>query len=60
VWNRGNNVSPRQSIASAGFGVRSQFFEYFFFDLAVAWPLTRKPTTRNDNAQFLFQVTARY
>jgi hemolysin activation/secretion protein len=60
VWTRGNNVSPRQSIASAGFGVRSQFFEYFFFDLGVAWPLTRKPVTRSDNAQFLFQVTARY
>ena len=60
VWTRGNNVSPRQSIASAGFGVRSQFFEYLFFDLAVAWPLTRKPITRNDNAQFLFQVTTRY
>jgi len=60
VWNRGNNVSPRESIASTGLGVRSQVFEYSFFDLAVAWPLTRKPTTRNDNAQFLFQVTARY
>jgi len=60
VWTRGNNVSPRDSLASAGFGVRSQFFEYFFFDLGVAWPLTRKPVTRSDNAQFLFQVTARY
>jgi hemolysin activation/secretion protein len=60
VWTRGNNVSPRQSIASAGFGARTQFYEYFFFDLAVAWPLTRKPVTRSDNAQFLFQMTARY
>ena len=60
VWNRGIDVGQRLSIASAGFGVRSQFYEYFFVDLEVAWPLTRKPATREKDARFLFQVTLRY
>jgi hemolysin activation/secretion protein len=60
VWNRGSDVGKRLSLASAGIGVRSQIYEYFFVDLELGWPLTRKPATDDKGARFVFQVTMRY
>ena len=60
VWNRGSDVEKRLSLASTGFGMQIQFLDYFFVDLKLAWPLTRKPLTHDDDVRFLFQVTPRF
>lgn len=60
VWNK-DSGQGRESLASAGVGVRTQFWDNFFLDLEIANPLTKTPTTENDtDPRFIFQFLARF
>ncbi|MGR8930970.1 MAG: ShlB/FhaC/HecB family hemolysin secretion/activation protein [Gammaproteobacteria bacterium] len=60
VWNRGTGVQHRQSLSSAGLGVRNQLFDHLSVDLEVAWPLTRAPETYDKDPRFFFQILTHY
>lgn len=58
VWNEDDAPPAKQSLASAGLGVRTQLAGRVFLDLEVAKPLTREPGTRdNRDPQIYVQVT---
>ena len=60
VWNRDQREKDRESLASAGLGIRNQLLENVFIDLEVAWPLTLKPDTYDKEPRFFFQVLTRF
>lgn len=60
VWNRDTGAEHRQSLSSAGIGVRNQVFNHLSVDLEVAWPLTRVPDAFDKDPRFFFQVLAHY
>ena len=60
VWNRDQGSEDRQSLASAGIGIRNQLLENVFIDLEVAWPLTLTPDTYDKDPRFFFQVLTRF
>lgn len=60
VWNK-DSGQGRDSLASAGIGVRTQFQENLFLDLEVAKPLTKTPTTEDDkDPRFIVQLLAHF
>lgn len=54
VWNEDNTPPKKQSLASAGLGVRTQLAGRVFVDLEVAKPLTREPATRDDRDPYVY------
>ena len=63
VWNRdsGAGTAARQSLASAGLGLRLNFAEHLSGEFEVAKPLTRKVGAEgNDDTRFFFDLVARF
>lgn len=65
VWKRqaGIGGNDKQSLASTGFGLRTNFSENFSGDFQVALPLTKAPNNqggRDDDPRLFFNVTARF
>jgi hemolysin activation/secretion protein len=54
VWNEDDAPPKKQSMASAGLGVRTQLAGRVFLDLEVAKPLTREPATRDDRDPYVY------
>ena len=54
VWNEDDDPPTKQSLASAGLGVRTQLAGRVFLDLEVAKPLTREPATRDDRDPYVY------
>ncbi len=54
VWNEDDAPPKKQSLASAGLGVRTQLMGRVFLDLEVAKPLTREPATRDDRDPYVY------
>ena len=57
VWNKGLRLDARNSIASAGIGVRTKVGKNWSFDFEVAKPLTKDVATQgNTDARFFFRA----
>jgi len=61
VWNRDSDIETRQSLASAGAGLRNRLLDHVFVDLELAWPLTRVSATRNDrDVRVFLELSVRF
>lgn len=60
VWDESEDGQDRQSLASAGFGVRTQINDYFYLDLEAARPLTRAPANQDDEMRYFFTLTGTF
>ena len=62
VWTRGNN-STDDSLASAGLGLRTQFFDRVTTNVEVAFPLTKDVSNEGndgDSPRFFFGATTKF
>lgn len=61
VWNGDIGIDSRQSLASAGAGIRAMIFDHFRVGFEVAKPLTREVAAeQNKDPRFFFQISGRY
>jgi hemolysin activation/secretion protein len=63
IWNRAAALGtpPKESLASAGGGIRFTFLRYFEVDLELAKPLTRPVASRgNKDIRPLFNISTRF
>lgn len=61
VWNNDIGIDPRQSLASAGAGVRAMIFDHFRVGFEVVKPLTRVVAAeQNKDPRIFFHISGRY
>lgn len=63
VWNDDTNFERRESLASAGAGVRTNLTEWLAADFEVAQPLTKELENRADNRdseRYFFRLTTQF
>ncbi|HYD99897.1 MAG TPA: ShlB/FhaC/HecB family hemolysin secretion/activation protein [Alphaproteobacteria bacterium] len=61
VWNLDPGADPRDSLASAGLGIRAELWDNISLFVEAAKPLTRPVETRkNDEVRAFFGLTAKY
>jgi hemolysin activation/secretion protein len=61
VWNKDSDADSRESLASAGAGIRARFSNNLFAEVELAKPLTRTPGTEDNKSPRLYvQVFANF